>query len=195
MADELRKYLNSEESKKSIEKHIRLEKLEKERTNRYMDIAHNHMSESERGELIEKCIKKKNVENLIDYISDYAERYGEKLYTNDDYEWAFLIDGKYRVYGRFADIVIDEVPENEVIPKIFEDKYCDVYKPNGELLIHTNNMLTFTDIRVQIKQKQLNGYYIVFENKRYEIKSNGRIEHWPNGLFSVYINKLVNLIP
>ena len=37
MAEKLREYLNSEEWRKSIEKHIRQENMEKERTNRYME--------------------------------------------------------------------------------------------------------------------------------------------------------------
>ena len=195
MAEKLREYLNSEEWRKSIEKHIRQENMEKERTNRYMDIAHNRMSKEERANFLEKCIKKENINNLYDYIFEYGERYGENVYSDDNYDDAYLIDDTYKVNVSFGVVSITKISENEVVPKLFKDKYCDVYKPNRVLLINIDDMVTFTVIRVQIKQKQLDGYYIMFDNKRYNIKPSGKLDYWPNGLFDIYINKLINLIP
>ena len=55
-----------------------------------------------------------------------------------------------------------------------------VLNPDGTELITTNNPATLQYIRLQIKQQKLEGYTILTrENRVIEIKSNGKLEVWP----------------
>ena len=39
------------------------------------------------------------------------------------------------------------------------------------------------DLRVQIKTHNIEGFFIMFNDERYEILPDGQIPNWPNGLF------------
>ena len=65
----------------------------------------------------------------------------------------------------------------EVIPhyNIIEDS-CKIYKPDNSLLCVCDNELTFLDILCQISRKSLTGYYVVKNDIKYIIKSDGRVD-------------------
>lgn len=63
-------------------------------------------------------------------------------------------------------------------------QYVDVYKPNGEHFSKVNEHELY-DIRLQIKNQELEGYYIVFENVRIYINIKGQLDHWPKGFFDL----------
>jgi hypothetical protein len=76
-----------------------------------------------------------------------------------------------------------------------------ILNPNGSELITTNNITTFSYIRLEIKKNNLSGYKVRDENGNiYDIHANGKIYnepdyHWPNGLTGeVYDEILCNLI-
>ena len=39
------------------------------------------------------------------------------------------------------------------------------------------------DLRCQIAEQKVKGYYLIFNNEKNYIKSNGKIEPWPTGLY------------
>ena len=58
----------------------------------------------------------------------------------------------------------------------------------------TVNQYEFLDVLVQIKEKQLSGYYIVYNKEKIRIDRNGTLEYYPAGLFdllSYYYSKLI----
>lgn len=75
-----------------------------------------------------------------------------------------------------------------------------VINPDGSELITTDNITTFTWIRLEIKKNKLTGYKVRTENCNvYDIQSNGKIYNedyrWPEGIpGDVYDKLLVNLI-
>lgn len=75
-----------------------------------------------------------------------------------------------------------------------------IIDPNGKELITTNNITTFTWIRLEIKKNKLKGYKVKTANcDIFDIKSNGKIYdedyHWPDGITgNVYDKLLVELI-
>lgn len=76
-----------------------------------------------------------------------------------------------------------------------------ILNPDGSELITTNNVTTFTYIRLEIKKNKLSGYKVRDKNGYiYNIHSNGKIynepdPYWPNGLTGeVYDELLCNLI-
>ena len=42
-----------------------------------------------------------------------------------------------------------------------------------------------TDLRCQIAEHYIDGYYLMFEGKRYDIMPSGKINNWPHGLYDV----------
>ena len=56
------------------------------------------------------------------------------------------------------------------------------FKPNGELLATVNDLELY-EIRFQIKNQEVEGYYIMFEGQRITILTNGQLSDWPKGFF------------
>lgn len=77
-----------------------------------------------------------------------------------------------------------------IIIRNLQNPPVKIYNPDGTLLCETNNELIFNDIRIQIKNQRLNGYYLVFEDKKYEINSDGELMNWPKNLFSIGTDQL-----
>ena len=65
-----------------------------------------------------------------------------------------------------------------------------IYNPDGTLLCETNNELIFNDIRIQIKNQNLKGYYLIYEGNKCDIDNDGQLSRWPKGLFSISIAQL-----
>lgn len=78
--------------------------------------------------------------------------------------------------------------------KDINDESCDLYDPNHGYLGRIDNMLQFADIRVQIREKKANGYYIKFQGRRIEIDYKGNLSDWPKGLFDKLNDLLFKLI-
>lgn len=71
-------------------------------------------------------------------------------------------------------IVYKEIPTQQV----------NVYKPNGEHFATVNEHELY-DIRLQIKNQEIEGYYVVFENSRIDINIKGQLSYWPEGFFDL----------
>lgn len=71
-----------------------------------------------------------------------------------------------------------------------------ILNPDGSELITTNNVTTFTWIRLEIKNKKLSGYKVrTNDGELWEIRSNGKIEAWPENMTCSIFDKLfVDLI-
>lgn len=83
---------------------------------------------------------------------------------------------------------------NEIIIKDLKDVPCDLYGPNDEYIGKITNVLQFTDIRVQIKERKLSGYYFLFEGEKICIDKNGSLDKYPHGLFDTEENLLCKLL-
>ena len=75
-----------------------------------------------------------------------------------------------------------------------------LYCPIGEYIGRIKNYLAFLDIRRQIKEKNKEGYYLMFfENTRengirINIDKNGKLDQWPKNLFNETNDLLTELI-
>lgn len=80
------------------------------------------------------------------------------------------------------------------INEIKEEKVY-LYNPNDDLIGIITSELQFNDVRLQIVQQKLEGYYIVWNDQKYEINKIGHlIPNWPKGLYDINMNLLTNLI-
>lgn len=76
-----------------------------------------------------------------------------------------------------------------------------ILNPDGSELITTNNVTTFTYVRLEIKKNKLKGYKVRTANGDvFDIDSNGRIysepdRYWPDGLpgevYDVLLGELI----
>lgn len=78
------------------------------------------------------------------------------------------------------------------INKIIESP-CDLYGPDDKLIGTIDNELSFNDIRIQIKRKQLLGYYVIWQEHKILINHDGRVSFWPNGFFNTAETQLHEL--
>lgn len=80
--------------------------------------------------------------------------------------------------------------------KKIKPPYCNLYSPEGKRLGRLNEY-QFHDIRVQIKQQKLEGYYCIFNTPegehRFEIDSDGRSNDWNDYTFAGITNSLIEL--
>lgn len=71
-----------------------------------------------------------------------------------------------------------------------------VLNPDGSELITTNNITTLTWIRLEIKNSKLSGYKVrTNDGVLLDIRSNGKIDAWPENMTGFVFDKLLmNLI-
>lgn len=55
------------------------------------------------------------------------------------------------------------------------------------------NEYEFNDLRIQIAENNLEGYYVMFNDIKHPIDQNGRIEDWSQGLFDLFEIQLSKL--
>ena len=79
----------------------------------------------------------------------------------------------------------------KIIPPTVEVYYADPFPvPVGTL-----NEYEFFDLRAQIKENNIQGYFIIFNDCRYIIKPDGSIQDHPEKLFDLipnYLDKVKN---
>lgn len=83
---------------------------------------------------------------------------------------------------------------NEIKIKDLRDIPCKLYGPNDEYIGEVTNLLQFTDVRVQIKELKLSGYYFIFEGEKISISKNGFLDKYPHGLFDIEDDLLCKLL-
>lgn len=105
-----------------------------------------------------------------------------------------LMDIKHAIRDskEFKDM-IENQPEIDIRQRPIE-KYIRIYKPDGTLLIETNQFTTYLWVRTQIKKKKLYGYYIEFEGVKIAINANGTEVFYPEGMMDLSTKLLFELI-
>lgn len=67
-----------------------------------------------------------------------------------------------------------------------------ILNPDGTKLIATNNVTTFTYIRLEIKKNKLKGYKVrTDDGELWDIRSNGKIDTWPDNMTSAVFDRLL----
>lgn len=76
---------------------------------------------------------------------------------------------------------------NRITPQTVE-----AFTPKGRSMGFVNEY-EFNDLRVQIAENKLEGYYIMYNDIKHPIDKNGRIENWSQGLFDLFEIQLSKL--
>lgn len=67
-----------------------------------------------------------------------------------------------------------------------------ILNPDGSELITTNNVTTFSWIRLEIKKNSLEGYKVrTDDGMLYDIRSNGTVEAWPENMTCAVFDKIL----
>lgn len=180
---ELINYLDSEEGKKNIAEERRRNLIKNENILKYIDKIHSFSKEQRHILLLLIQEKTKNkslsINNILSIILEYSAKYGELLLQDDDIEASYLIDGEFVItdgFGRGEDYIRIKYCPNEIFAKDINDEFVTVFSPSGKVVVSTDRQLVINDILIQIKQKKLNGYYVVYKEKKYPILNNGHIK-------------------
>lgn len=68
-----------------------------------------------------------------------------------------------------------------------------IFNPDGSELITTNNVTTFTWVRLEIKKNKLSGYKVrTDDGELWDIRSNGKIDAWPENMTCAIFDKLLH---
>lgn len=76
----------------------------------------------------------------------------------------------------------------KIIPPTME-----FYSPEG-IFIGIINEYEFLDARVQIKNEQVFGYYVIFEGTKVILDKNGELEEYPLGLLDTMTDSYMKLL-
>jgi len=79
--------------------------------------------------------------------------------------------------------------------KINEIKETTAKLYNGEDLVgEITSYVQLTDVRIQIKEKEVSGYHILWKNQMILIDKYGKLDNWPKGFFDIVDEQLDKLI-
>ncbi len=68
----------------------------------------------------------------------------------------------------------------------------EVFNFNG-LSIGSLNEYEFNDLRCQIAEDAAQGYYVLFNDRKIMIQPDGKLEHWPEGLFDLMEQQMARI--
>lgn len=91
---------------------------------------------------------------------------------------------------------------NNVKINQIEETTCQLFDPEDNLIGDITSVLQLNDVRIQIMQQKLKGYYFIWmhdpknpvNGRRLDINPDGRMPDWPNGFFDEWDNQLSTLI-
>lgn len=75
-----------------------------------------------------------------------------------------------------------------------EEDHVPLYNPEGKLVGIIENELAFNDVRIQIMENKLRGYYIVYKGQVCRIDIYGELDIWPNDLYRTNVDQLSKLL-
>lgn len=62
---------------------------------------------------------------------------------------------------------------------------CYLYDSDGYKLGIITSEYSFNDVRCQIKEQNLSGYFVMFKGHRIDIDSDGSVSNWPYGFYDI----------
>jgi len=72
---------------------------------------------------------------------------------------------------------------------------CSLFGPNDELIGEISSLFSLNDVRIQIMQQKLKGYYIITgKYERIEIDKNGNLDWWPKGFYDLIDDQMMTLL-
>lgn len=125
----------------------------------------------------------------ISNLSDITVKFDKK----EDFVESLL--SRLHARTKILSVYIEEEHEKPIdMKKCPCEKYVDIFYPDGTLIVHTNNRLVYDWVRLQIKEKQLIGCYLMFQGQRISLDRNGTEGDYPEGLMDEGTKVLLQLV-
>lgn len=70
---------------------------------------------------------------------------------------------------------------------------CEWFDPNG-ISIGFLNDFEFNDLRIQVRNGQVSGYYAIYNKTKIEMTRNGRCTVWLDGFYDMFDKQLSELL-
>lgn len=86
-------------------------------------------------------------------------------------------------------VTTDEITIREII-----EKPAYLFSPSDKFIGEIKTKISLDDVLLQIKNKKLSGYYLIFDNKKSEIDNEGGVANWQYGMFRKGLDILNELI-
>ena len=88
---------------------------------------------------------------------------------------------------------------DEIDIREFEEAYCCLYNSNDTCIGVIKSYLSLLDVRTQIKEKFVSGYYILWQDNdglviTIRIDMFGELDSYPRGFYDESIKLLLNLV-
>lgn len=93
--------------------------------------------------------------------------------------------------------VIDELRKKLSPDVVVDNNICQaatLFDPSGKPVGVARNDDAIASVRVQIKHKQLEGYYWMFNGEKIMIDKNGNLDKYPDGFFSTFGDLMKELV-
>lgn len=124
------------------------------------------MGKEQREEVLNKVILKygDDISPLHVVIAKYAALHGKPLVCDNFWlRKRYDIDGKFVVEKSPDTIVLRKARNDEVLVHDYKNEKFSVYGPGNSLVARSDCQLVLDDIKVQIREKGLKGYYVVYD--------------------------------
>lgn len=94
--------------------------------------------------------------------------------------------------------LIDELRKELSQPEVVVDnnicQAATLFDPSGKPVGVARNDDAIASVRVQIKHKQLEGYYWMFNDEKIMIDKDGNLDKYPDGFFSTFGDLMTELV-
>jgi len=108
-----------------------------------------------------------------------------------------MIKQYYELYVEYEPITGTPTPDG-LVAKVVDEAVDHVTNPNSgsDYMIVTSSELVITEVRVRVKQGQLDTALtsIYYEGEEVVMHSNGRFANWPKGFCDTWDNQLDKLL-
>ncbi len=64
---------------------------------------------------------------------------------------------------------------------------------HNDALLGLVNELELNDLRIQVMNEQIEGYWVKFDDRRIDIMKDGSLSDWPKGFFDLFEKQLFTL--
>lgn len=81
-----------------------------------------------------------------------------------------------------------------ILPHKSKQVPVDFYSPNNDYICTISTAYEFNDLRIQVKDNNISGYYFVFLGEKIFVDSDGGIDIWKDGFFDESTKQLNYLL-
>ena len=79
-----------------------------------------------------------------------------------------------------------------------KESVCNLYDPKDQLIGVLTSECQFNDIRIQLMEQNLDGYYVIWNNGKNDVRIDinrfGRVDNWPEDFYNIQVNQCYTIL-